>query len=176
MKLTKISNIRGRIQLVSGLHIGSGNTEMHIGGTDNPVIKNPTNEQPYIPGSSLKGKMRSLLEWHAGLVADTDGKPVGFKVASGLQGEKREAAERILALFGGAPEGDAGEELVVRIGPGLADPPGSAAGGLGGAGPGWHAAQAQQCRPCCSPPGLRAGSPCSICHLRDITHGTGKLR
>ena len=62
--------------------------------------------------------MRSLLEWHAGLVADTDGKPVGFKVASSLQGEKREAAERILALFGGAPEGDAGEALVARVGPG----------------------------------------------------------
>jgi len=39
MKLDKISKLTGTIELTSGLHIGSGNTEMHIGGTDNPVIK-----------------------------------------------------------------------------------------------------------------------------------------
>ena len=61
MRLTRISDIQGQIELVSGLHIGSGNAEMHIGGTDNPVIKNPVTNEPYIPGSSLKGKMRSLL-------------------------------------------------------------------------------------------------------------------
>ena len=47
-------------ELLSGLHIGSGNSEIHIGGTDNPVIK-PITQHPYIPGSSIKGKMRSLL-------------------------------------------------------------------------------------------------------------------
>lgn len=62
MKLTALRKLTGQIELVSGLHIGSGNTEMHIGGTDNPIIKNPVTGQPYIPGSSLKGKMRSLLE------------------------------------------------------------------------------------------------------------------
>ena len=79
MKLTHISEIKGQIELVSGLHIGSGNAEMHIGGTDNPVIKNPVTNEPYIPGSSLKGKMRSLLEWRAGVVGETEGKPLGFK-------------------------------------------------------------------------------------------------
>jgi len=79
MKLTKISQIQGQIELVSGLHIGSGNTEMHIGGTDNPVIKNPVNNQPYIPGSSLKGKMRSLMEWRAAVVMETNEKPLGYK-------------------------------------------------------------------------------------------------
>ena len=78
MKLTKMAKIAGEIELLSGLHIGSGNTEMHIGGTDNPVIKNPITQEPYIPGSSLKGKMRSLLEWRAGVVAFTEGKPLGF--------------------------------------------------------------------------------------------------
>ncbi len=43
MQLTKIQKITGQIELLSGLHIGSGNTEIHIGGTDNPVIKNPIN-------------------------------------------------------------------------------------------------------------------------------------
>ena len=50
-----------QIHLVTGLHIGAGNAEIHIGGIDNPVIKGEDNF-PYIPGSSLKGKMRCLLE------------------------------------------------------------------------------------------------------------------
>ena len=58
--------ITGKIKVVTGLHIGSGNTEMHIGGTDNPVIKNAVTNEPYIPGSSLKGKMRSLLRLYTG--------------------------------------------------------------------------------------------------------------
>jgi len=118
MKLTKISQIQGQIELVSGLHIGSGNTEMHIGGTDNPVIKNPVNNQPYIPGSSLKGKMRSLMEWRAGVVMETNGKPLGFKHLSSLTDGQLTDGETILRLFGGAPEGSGHDEtLVERIGP-----------------------------------------------------------
>jgi CRISPR/Cas system CMR subunit Cmr6 (Cas7 group RAMP superfamily) len=60
--------LEGAIILKSGLHIGSGNMEMHIGGTDSPVIKHPHTLEPYIPGSSLKGKIRSLLEMASGLV------------------------------------------------------------------------------------------------------------
>lgn len=62
----EIQMITGKIKVVTGLHIGSGNTEMHIGGTDNPVIKNAVTNEPYIPGSSLKGKMRSLLRLYIG--------------------------------------------------------------------------------------------------------------
>ncbi len=62
----EIQMITGKIKVVTGLHIGSGNTEMHIGGTDNPVIKNAVTNEPYIPGSSLKGKMRSLLRLYMG--------------------------------------------------------------------------------------------------------------
>lgn len=64
-KLEKIAVIRGTLKLLSGLHIGAGATEMHIGGTDNPVIKD-CHGRPYVPGSSLKGKIRSLLEQYAG--------------------------------------------------------------------------------------------------------------
>ncbi len=46
----------------SGLHIGGSQDELTIGGSDNPVIKNPETHKPYIPGSSLKGKMRAELE------------------------------------------------------------------------------------------------------------------
>ncbi len=118
MQLTKISDIQGLIELVSGLHIGSGNAEMHIGGTDNPVIKNPVTGEPYIPGSSLKGKMRSLMEWRAGVVGIADGKPLGFKHLPKLSGAAAKEGRAILKLFGGAPEGTGKDDkLVAEIGP-----------------------------------------------------------
>lgn len=62
MQLEKILKITGTILLQSGLHIGAGKEAVEIGGLDQPIIKNPLTNAPYIPGSSLKGKMRSLLE------------------------------------------------------------------------------------------------------------------
>jgi len=114
MQLTNIKKITGKIVLKSGLHIGAGDTEMHIGGTDNPVVKDPLTGQPYIPGSSLKGKMRNLLEWRFGLVAAANGHPYSFKH---LANEETNAAGRdLIKLFGGAPEKNV-EELVNEIGP-----------------------------------------------------------
>jgi CRISPR-associated protein Csm3 len=52
------------IRAVTGLRIGGGSTGIEIGGVDNVVVRNPLTNEPYIPGSSLKGKMRSLLERH----------------------------------------------------------------------------------------------------------------
>lgn len=118
MKLTRIAKITAEIELLSGLHIGSGNNEMHIGGTDNPVIKNPITQQPYIPGSSIKGKMRGLLEWRAGVVGFTDGKPLGFSHIDRLASDQIEQGKNILKLFGGTPEGiNQDEKLVTAIGP-----------------------------------------------------------
>lgn len=51
------------IMLITGLHIGGTEEGFDIGGIDNSVIKDKVSGLPYIPGSSLKGKMRSLLEW-----------------------------------------------------------------------------------------------------------------
>jgi len=66
-KLVKKIKIQTSITLVTGLHIGGSSENVEIGGIDNPVIKLATREnQPYIPGSSLKGKMRCLLEQAAG--------------------------------------------------------------------------------------------------------------
>ena len=117
MQLTNIQKLTGKIELVTGLHIGSGNTEMHIGGTDNPVIKNPITQQPYIPGSSLKGKMRSMLEWFIGVVGETEGAPLGYRHLDKVNASYRDDAITILKLFGGAPEGNRSEELVQEIGP-----------------------------------------------------------
>lgn len=62
MQLTTIRQITGIIRLRSGLHIGAGRDTVEIGGLDQPIIKHPITGAPYIPGSSLKGKMRALLE------------------------------------------------------------------------------------------------------------------
>ena len=59
--------IEGRIRAVTGLHIGGAQTGLEIGGVDNIVVRDPITNRPYIPGSSLKGKMRSLMERKLGL-------------------------------------------------------------------------------------------------------------
>ena len=63
MKLVCHRSVTGQIHLISGLHIGGASSTIEIGGMDNPVVRSALDELPYIPGSSLKGKMRSLLEW-----------------------------------------------------------------------------------------------------------------
>lgn len=65
-ELLKKVIIKGKIRAETGLHIGSTKEVSEIGGMDNPVIKEPLTGLPYIPGSSLKGKLRSLLEVHKG--------------------------------------------------------------------------------------------------------------
>ncbi|MBO3464363.1 type III-A CRISPR-associated RAMP protein Csm3, partial [Aetokthonos hydrillicola] len=46
----------------TGLHIGGGGENLDIGGLDKPVIRDPITQYPYLPGSSIKGKLRSILE------------------------------------------------------------------------------------------------------------------
>ena len=109
MKLNSMTFISGRIVLRSGLHIGAGDTEMRIGGTDNPVAKHPHTNEPYIPGSSLKGKVRALLEMRSGLMSHTEGRPVGAKILEeNLPAKEQADAEKILKLFGSSgADGDA---------------------------------------------------------------------
>lgn len=54
--------IFGYLVVETGLHIGGGGENLDIGGLDKPVIRNPLTREPYIPGSSLKGKLRAILE------------------------------------------------------------------------------------------------------------------
>ena len=54
--------ITGGIRLVTGLHIGGAAAGLDIGGVDSPIIRHPVTREPYIPGSSLRGKIRALLE------------------------------------------------------------------------------------------------------------------
>ncbi len=61
-KISKIYMLKGNITVKTGLHIGAGNEAVEIGGSDAPVVKDSISGAPYIPGSSLKGRMRWLLE------------------------------------------------------------------------------------------------------------------
>lgn len=63
MKQIGLKKITGKIVVKTGLHIGADNDKVEIGGMDNPILRNPLTREPYIPGSSIKGKMRSLMEW-----------------------------------------------------------------------------------------------------------------
>ena len=68
-KLTDKIIVEGRITLLTGLHIGGNNMSMEVGGVNATVIRNPVTGEPYIPGSSLKGKIRSLLDQREGRFA-----------------------------------------------------------------------------------------------------------
>lgn len=70
-KLLKKIVYTGTITLKTGLHIGGTNVALNIGGPDKFVVRNPVNNVPYIPGSSLKGKMRALVEIANGCITYT---------------------------------------------------------------------------------------------------------
>ena len=107
-QLTGITTLTATLELLSGLRIGAGDAEMHIGGVDNTVVKHPLTQSPYIPGSSLKGKMRSLLEWRSGAVKE---EPLGFKDLQNASGAVQAEVKHILQLFGISGDAKLGKEM-----------------------------------------------------------------
>ncbi len=83
--------ITGTLEVKTGLHIGGSDAFAAIGAVDSPVIRDVRTDDPIIPGSSLKGKMRTLLA-----------KYYNEKVAANPD----EDAECIKSLFGSAKKGD----------------------------------------------------------------------
>ncbi|HLM99987.1 MAG TPA: type III-A CRISPR-associated RAMP protein Csm3 [Bryobacteraceae bacterium] len=63
--------LEGQLHCETGLHIGAGKGSLEIGGSDNPVVKDAAG-RPYIPGSSLRGKIRSLLEQFSGAAVPSE--------------------------------------------------------------------------------------------------------
>ena len=63
--------LEGELHCETGLHIGAGKGSLEIGSSDNPVIKDAFG-RPYIPGSSLRGRLRSLLEQSSGLAVPAE--------------------------------------------------------------------------------------------------------
>ncbi len=66
--------LEGTMECLSGLHIGASKENLEIGALDSPVVRDPITSEPYVPGSSLKGKLRALLEKaHPNLWPNRDG-------------------------------------------------------------------------------------------------------
>ncbi len=72
-QLSKKLVISGEVTALTGLIIGGTSTALAIGMPDKLVVRNPVTNQPYIPGSSLKGKMRSLIELRDGTIGGKGG-------------------------------------------------------------------------------------------------------
>ena len=86
--LAKIQ-ITGKIVVETGMHIGGSTAFAAIGTVDSPVIKDSRTNLPFIPGSSLKGKLRTLLA-----------KDLNTEV-----GKPDDDCEEISRLFGNAKKG-----------------------------------------------------------------------
>jgi len=101
MRLKEIVEITGELELLTGLHIGAGNDNIEIGGMDNPVVRDPVTKEPYIPGSSIKGKMRMLLELYLGLIHEK-GEPLNYETVEAKAKDEVQKKDGInlLRLFG----------------------------------------------------------------------------
>lgn len=100
-KLLKKIRIKGTITAITGLHIGGNNASISIGGADATVVRNPLTNEPYIPGSTLKGKMRSLLERLEGAFTKS-----GITLFGPYMPQKDESTNKayIWQIFGTTPE------------------------------------------------------------------------
>jgi CRISPR-associated protein Csm3 len=107
--LNKKIIITGKIHALSGIHIGGTNSAMGIGGPDAMIVRNPISNKPYVPGSSLKGKMRSLIE----LQDDTIKKVNMGHVSNGPTDNKDARATK---LFGATGEYQQPSRIIVRDG------------------------------------------------------------
>jgi CRISPR-associated protein Csm3 len=108
MKLLAIYRVNLTITLKSGLHIGGNKDGLEMRGINNPVIRDPLTQEPYIPGSSLKGKLRHLIEQcYEEYLKDTQ-KKVYDPLAQGIGLEGKTAQElaeldKIGRVFGQTP-------------------------------------------------------------------------
>jgi CRISPR-associated protein Csm3 len=95
--------LEGEIHCQTGLHIGAGKGSLEIGGADNPVVKDAFGI-PYIPGSSLRGRLRALLEQTMGLAVP--GELVYLSKRKGQEvriHQSDRADDEICVLFGRNP-------------------------------------------------------------------------
>ena len=104
--------IKGRIRLLTGLHIGGPKTALDIGGIDLNVIKTAAGNIPYIPGSSLKGKLRTLLAREVGSITVSE-----KQLDKDNRGKKLsdEAYPHIVDIFGYPGDSDVTDHLPTRL-------------------------------------------------------------
>lgn len=109
-QLIKKIIFEGEITLMTGTHIGGTNSAMGIGGPDSTVVRNPINNKPYIPGSSLKGKMRSLIELNEGTIAEVNMGNVKFGPTQNL----KDLAARLFGTANPKENNQQPSRLIVR--------------------------------------------------------------
>jgi CRISPR-associated protein Csm3 len=116
MKLLSHSKVTGIICCKSGLKIGGSKDSLEIGAMDNPIIRHPVTSLPYLPGSSLKGKMRSLLEITAGKFNTYKGGPCDCGDCDVCKlfgcGNPQKATEMTRLIFRDAMVTDNSEEIL----------------------------------------------------------------
>lgn len=104
--------IKGEIEALTGLMIGGTNTTMQIGGLDKSIVRNPVTKRPYIPGSSLKGKLRSLMDLRDGTIDKEEitnndsGKVTGYRYKT-----TQDLAHKSAQLFGNARGGSQANDI-----------------------------------------------------------------
>lgn len=103
--------MRGKMTCETGLHIGAAGNSLDIGGIDSSVVRDPITQEPYVPGSSLKGKMRSLLERKLNLPFDKYG---GNKVYRHECTSRRCPVCRVFGAAGSKSEKNIPGRLIVR--------------------------------------------------------------
>ncbi|MBR1738100.1 MAG: type III-A CRISPR-associated RAMP protein Csm3 [Firmicutes bacterium] len=91
--------IKGKIELITGMHIGTGGEFAAIGAVDSPVIRDTITNLPIIPGSSLKGKLRSMLARQyspKAEKADNDDEKIKRLFGSADKSSKKNPASRLI--------------------------------------------------------------------------------
>lgn len=85
--------ISGKIEVVTGLHIGGSSAFSAIGAVDSPIVKDPLTGLPTLPGSSLKGKMRTLLakEINQDIAKDPNADDLRILKLFGCSSDKKES-------------------------------------------------------------------------------------
>lgn len=117
--MTRHIKLKGRVLISfmikahTGLHIGGSDAGIEIGGVDKTVIRDALTNQPYIPGSSLRGKTRSLLEKYLGLEQN---QRIGTGFIHSAKTKEEYDASEVCQIFGVAGESKFGtpSRLVVR--------------------------------------------------------------
>ncbi len=100
--------LKGILRCETGLHIGASKEIIEIGGVDNPVMRDPRTGYPYIPGSSIKGKLRSIAER---LEAKTFNRSTG----KGMRHECSDRNCKVCRLFGSTAKNKDEENMPSRL-------------------------------------------------------------
>jgi CRISPR-associated protein Csm3 len=104
--------IVGALECLTGLHVGASKENMEIGAIDAPVVRDPVTREPYIPGSSLKGKMRALLEKALHIQPNREiGRDVNIHVCD----DAAQACDCLICRVFGSTGKDAGKNFPARL-------------------------------------------------------------